>query len=206
MSRSIKRWASKVLKWVAVGVNAVFVPWQRLWAHACLAAKIKTPLDPSVVVHGCPEIRGTGQISFGKNVDLYGELCLETRKQASISIADEVVLSRGIHIICYASVHIGTGSMIGEYCGIHDSNHDIGSDGLIRYAGQTGAAPIVIGSNVWIGRGATILTGVTIGDNAVIGANAVVTKDVPPHTLAVGVPARPVKQYGIKHQNDKDLL
>jgi acetyltransferase-like isoleucine patch superfamily enzyme len=194
MSRSIKRWVSKILTPLAVGVNAVFVPWQRLWAHACLAAKIKTPLDPSVVVYGSPEIDGTGNIRFGKNIDLYGGLYLETQEQGYISIGDEVVLSRGVHLVSYASIQIGTGSMIGEYTSVRDANHRITSESLIRYAGHT-SAPIVIGSNVWIGRGATVLAGVTIGDNAVIGANAVVTKDVPANTLAVGVPARPVKQY-----------
>lgn len=52
----------------------------------------------------------------------------------------------------------------------------------------------VIGDNVFIGVGAKILGGVTIGDYAKIGANAVVLKDVPPHSLAVGVPAKVIEK------------
>ena len=51
---------------------------------------------------------------------------------------------------------------------------------------------IVIGNDVWIGYEAVILSGVTIGDGAVIGARALVTKDVPPYTIAGGVPAKPI--------------
>lgn len=55
------------------------------------------------------------------------------------------------------------------------------------------AKPIVIGDNVWLGGGCIVLAGVTIGDNSVIGAGAVVTKDIPANVLAVGNPARVVK-------------
>jgi acetyltransferase-like isoleucine patch superfamily enzyme len=58
---------------------------------------------------------------------------------------------------------------------------------------QVTAAPIVIGRNVWIGAGATVLQGVTIGDDAVVAAGAVVTGDVPPAVLVAGVPARTVR-------------
>ena len=194
MSRLIKRIATKILTPLAAVINILNDPLQRLWAHACLQAKIKTPLEPSVVVFMCPEIHGTGQIRFGKNIDLYRDLYLETQEQGNIVMGDEVVLSRGVHIVSYASIQIGTGTMIGEYTSVRDANHNIVQDSLIRYAGHT-SAPIVIGSNVWIGRGVTILSGITIGDNAVIGANAVVTKDVPPNTLVAGVPARFIKQY-----------
>jgi acetyltransferase-like isoleucine patch superfamily enzyme len=53
---------------------------------------------------------------------------------------------------------------------------------------------VVIGNDVWIGRGAMIMSGVTIGDGAVIGAAALVAKDVPPYAIAVGNPARTVRQ------------
>jgi acetyltransferase-like isoleucine patch superfamily enzyme len=55
------------------------------------------------------------------------------------------------------------------------------------------AKPIVIGRNVWIAAGATIIGGVTVGDNSVIAAGSVVTKDVPPNTLVGGNPARVIR-------------
>jgi len=51
-------------------------------------------------------------------------------------------------------------------------------------------ASVTIGNNVYIGANAVILKGVTIGDQCVIGAGAVVTKDLPPRSVALGVPAR----------------
>ena len=56
------------------------------------------------------------------------------------------------------------------------------------------AQPITIGDNVWIGGGAIILPGVTVGENTVIGAGAVVTKDMPANVVAVGNPARVVRE------------
>ena len=53
---------------------------------------------------------------------------------------------------------------------------------------------IVLGNDVWIGYEAVIMSGVTIGDGAIIGARAVVTKDVPPYTVAGGIPAKPIKK------------
>lgn len=53
---------------------------------------------------------------------------------------------------------------------------------------------IIIGNDVWIGFEALILAGVSIGDGAIIGSRAVVTKDIPPYTIAAGVPARPIRK------------
>ncbi|WP_246657775.1 DapH/DapD/GlmU-related protein [Arthrobacter yangruifuii] len=54
-------------------------------------------------------------------------------------------------------------------------------------------AAISIGNNVWIGGGTTILPGITVGENSVVGAGAVVPRDVPPNTVVVGNPAKPVR-------------
>ncbi|MFI7602746.1 sugar O-acetyltransferase [Actinoplanes sp. NPDC049681] len=56
------------------------------------------------------------------------------------------------------------------------------------------ARPITIGDNVWLGGGAIVLPGVTIGENTVVGAGAVVTRDLPANVVAVGNPARIIRE------------
>ena len=58
---------------------------------------------------------------------------------------------------------------------------------------MTSNGPIIIGDNVWIGDKVTILSGVKIGNNAIIGSNSVVTKDIPPFSVAAGIPAKVIK-------------
>lgn len=92
------------------------------------------------------------------------------------------------------SLEIGDNSIFGERVSIHDENHVIGCGPEPIASRGWETAPIVIGKNVWVGSKATILQGVRIGDNAVIGANAVVTRDVPANSVAVGIPARVIRQ------------
>ena len=68
--------------------------------------------------------------------------------------------------------------------------------GSLERSSQYGTnAPVHIGNNVWIGSYSRICKGVTIGDNSIIGANSVVTHDVPANCIAVGNPARIVKEH-----------
>ena len=90
-----------------------------------------------------------------------------------------------------AGISIGQGSMIGEYSSIRDADHARVPGVKIRDAHHV-ARPISIGSEVWIGRGVTVLGGVAICDGATVGANAVVTHDVPAGTTVVGVPAQAI--------------
>ena len=66
---------------------------------------------------------------------------------------------------------------------------------------------IVVGNNVHIGTGATIMPGVKIGNNCIVGCGAIVTKNIPDNSVAVGVPARVIEtidEYLSKHKNDFD--
>jgi acetyltransferase-like isoleucine patch superfamily enzyme len=166
----------------------VFERIQRLQAHVVLTARLRTPVDPSVVVLHAPDILGTGRVRLGRNLRLYPGLCLETQESGSIEIGDDVVISQGVQIVAHAAIVIGEGTMIGEYTSIRDANHRRDSSGVIRETGHR-SAPISIGKQVWIGRGVMILPGISIGDRATVGANAVVTHNVPPGVLVAGVPA-----------------
>ena len=89
-------------------------------------------------------------------------------------------------------IFIGDHTMIGPNVTLVTTGHPIRPD-LRERIGQY-SEPIHIGRNVWIGAGVTVLPGVTIGDNSVIGANSLVTKDIPANSVAVGNPARVIRE------------
>ncbi len=160
----------------------------RIWAFARLQSDTGCRLHPSNVVLGVVRVDGTRCVRLGRGARISPGVHLETQGQGCIVIGDDVVISAGVHIVAFERVHIGHGALIGEYSSIRDANHRLGTDST-RHSGHDHAA-IAIGRNVWIGRGVTVLMGAHIGDHACVGANAVVTRDLPAHCKAVGIPAR----------------
>lgn len=164
--------------------------FSRGWAWLTLACKV--PLDPSNVILGAVELHGTRNIRFSHNAYIYPDLYLETQGVGSITLGDDVVMSRGVHLVSHCQITIGAGTMLGEYSSVRDANHQRCNGFALREAGFT-STPIVIGQEVWIGRGAIILPGVHIGDRATIAANSVVNRDVPAGAVVGGVPAKMIK-------------
>ena len=132
-----------------------------------LAQLTGRPIDPSVTLF--PPLHA----DFGRN----------------LRIGKRVFLNSGCSFQDQGGVTIGDDCLVGHDVVFASLNHDL--DPAKR--GDLHPAPIVVGSNVWIGAKATLLAGVTVGDDAVIAAGAVVTKDVPAGAVVVGVPARVVR-------------
>jgi acetyltransferase-like isoleucine patch superfamily enzyme len=91
-------------------------------------------------------------------------------------------------------VHIGDDVMIGTGTAILSSEHGLELSGVPMTRQSIRVAPVIIESNVYVGANVTIQSGVRIGTGAIIGSGAVVRDDVPPRTLAAGVPARVIRQ------------
>src|SRR3954452_6906521 len=93
-----------------------------------------------------------------------------------------------------ASVEVGAACQVASRVQFITATHPI--DPQVRRIGGETAKPIVVGDNVWLGAGAILCPGVTIGADTVVGAGAVVTRDLPAGVVALGVPARPVREIG----------
>lgn len=100
----------------------------------------------------------------------------------------------GLHNTIIGPVRIGSHVNLAQGIIVTALNHNFkDSDKRIDEQGVS-TNPVTIGNDIWIGANAVILPGVTIGDHSVVAAGAVVTKDVPPHSLVAGVPAKVIKQ------------
>lgn len=156
------------------------------------------------------DIRNGKNIKLGKGFTA-GRLCrIEVAPLAAesnkicIEIGDNVRLNELVHIASLGSVKIGKNSAIGAKSFISDLNHGNFGEGCVFDIEQPHAErplaskPVSIGENVWIGESVCILPGVTIGDGCVIGALSNVTKSIPPYSIAVGNPAKVVKQYNFE--------
>jgi len=110
----------------------------------------------------------------------------------NVRLGSGTFLNYGCQLADVAAIELGDAVQVGPNVQLLTPIHPVEPDA--RRQRWERAAAISIGDNVWLGGGVIVLPGVTIGADCVIGAGAVVTKDVPPGVLAVGNPARVVKQ------------
>lgn len=145
-----------------------------------------------------------GDVVLNENCELFGGI--QSYNHGKVTLGRWAKVGMGAKINCVNSIEIGDDTAIADFVTIVDHNfHPVNPDDR-RYMRHTphGArerqpmysanAPIKIGTNVWIGEHSRICKGVTIGDNSIIGACSIVTKSVPANCVAVGNPARVVKE------------
>jgi len=184
------------LRWVIR--NRAYTPWYlvRYWRFAMFKLR-----NPHVITRGLIFFdrgatlyarRGLGRLIVGRWVHLGVNTALRCH-EGTLSLGDKSVLARGISINCYLDVEIGDCALIADNVYISDFDHRFADlDVPIKDQGIA-KSRVRIGRDVWLGTKVTVARGVVIGDGTVVGANAVVTKDLPPYSVAVGVPARVIK-------------
>lgn len=144
-----------------------------------------------------------GTIVIGTDCLIEGSLVTEL-DGSRLSIGNNVFIGGGSLVDCVGSITIADDVLMSHECILADSdNHSIHYDlrkndlqawkAGTRDWEATVTRPIVIERGAWIGMRSIVLKGVVVGEGSVVGAGSVVTRDVPPHTVVAGNPARVIK-------------
>lgn len=112
----------------------------------------------------------------------------------NIVCGDNVYFNVNCVVLDCATVTIGSNVFIAPNVQLYTATHPL--DAELRKTLEN-ALPITIGDDCWIGGNSVICPGVTIGVGCVIGAGSVVTRDIPDHSLAVGNPARVIRELNV---------
>jgi acetyltransferase-like isoleucine patch superfamily enzyme len=136
-------------------------------------------------------MRSNARLTVRGNAEIFRGTTVLIGDNAHLEIGDNSYINFSSTVTCFEHISIGSGCAISWNTNMLDGNaHELVVDGAARPRTQ----PVVIGDEVWIGAGATILSGVTISDGSVVAAGSVVTADVPGRTVAAGNPARVVSE------------
>jgi acetyltransferase-like isoleucine patch superfamily enzyme len=132
-----------------------------------------------------------GRLEVGAHTLLEPGVWLTAPGSARIRVGSGTFLNLGVMVAAIELVEIGDHCMFANGCFVTDANHRFDDPrSPVPWQGFTSEGPTRIGDNVWCGANVVVTGGTTIGERCVIGANSVVTEDIPPRTVAAGVPAR----------------
>jgi maltose O-acetyltransferase len=143
-------------------------------SRTALMRQAGVQIGPSSLIQGTMHITGAGQ-----------NPCRQ------LSIGSFSLISGALHCDVGAPIRIGKRVRLGHDVSLLTVDHQVGP-GDMR-SGETKYGPIEIGDGAWLASRVVVLPGVRIGAGAIVAAGSVVTRDVPDHTLVVGVPARVVR-------------
>lgn len=139
------------------------------------------------------EVRpGYGRLILGRWVHIGDGTSLRCH-EGTMRVGDKTVFGRNIVVNGYLDISIGAACIIADMVYLTDFDHVFSEVEIpIKDQGIT-KAPVRIGDDVWLGTKVTVVRGATVGSGSVVAAHAVVTRDLPPYSVAAGVPARVVR-------------
>jgi acetyltransferase-like isoleucine patch superfamily enzyme len=147
-----------------------------------------------VRVRGRPVVRNWGRMVVGERTQLVSTIAtleLVAMAGASLEIGPRTLVNYGGSIAAHERVSIGARCLIGTHVIIIDNDfHRLEPEHRLE---PPPSRPVVIEDDVWLGARVIVLPGVRIGAGSCIGAGSVVNADIPPRSLAAGVPARVIK-------------
>jgi len=169
------------------------LPWNRLAIHREFARRrafVRWPVHGNVL-----EALREGRLELGEHTLFEPNVWITAPEQARVRIGSDTFLNQGVMVAAHELVEIGDHCMFANGCFIADANHRFEDlETPITWQGFTTKGPTRIGDNVWCGANVVITSGVTVGERCVIGANSVVLEDLPPYSIAAGVPARVLRE------------
>jgi acetyltransferase-like isoleucine patch superfamily enzyme len=184
------------LRWVLR--HRAWTPWYlvRYWrllrlrlTHPHIVLRGMVFLGKDVELYARP---GFGRLEIGRWVHIGDRNSLRCH-EGSLRVGDKVVLGTTNTVNCYLDVEIGAATIVADWVYVTDFDHvitdvhtPIKDQGIVK-------APVRIGPDCWVGVKVTVLRGTRVGRGSVLGANAVVRGDIPAHSVAVGAPARVVR-------------
>ena len=135
-------------------------------------------------------IINAANVRIGRDCLFQDSIYIRAGANGRVEIGDRCAINSFVQIYGHGGIRLGEEAQLGPGTIVTTTDHayDHRGAGL-----EAHFRPVSIGRKVWVGANATIIGGVTIGDGAIIGAGAVVIRDIPAHSVAVGVPARVVK-------------
>ncbi len=169
---------------------------------------------------GRPQITLQGMVFLGRRVDLharkgYGRLIIGRwvhigngnalrSHEGTFTIGEKSVFGKDNTVNCYLDIEFGPATLMADWVYLCDFDHvfsdihvPIKDQGIIK-------RPVRCKGDTWFATKVTVLSGTTVGWGCVVAANAVVNKDLPDWSVAVGVPARVVKDRKVAHAADAD--
>jgi len=145
-----------------------------------------------VTTRGKPRIDAFGQIKIGDRVKIWSHIHktqLSAGGKGTLEIGDNTFINCGCAISSRNLISIGKNCQIATGVVMMDNDfHGTGDRDKIE-----APTPIIIEDNVWLATRVIVLKGVTIGKGSTVASGAVVTKDIPPYSIAAGVPAKVIK-------------